>query len=690
MSPDFLFPTIPKKKKFLILLLALITASVASWAVPFQYPGAGLDPSWSEALVQATDSGRIFGRDIIFTFGPLHQALTAQVSTNLAPLIFSRLAFTAVWLFAQILIGTLIGCWAEASIALAMLLSAGSHGDVVFYLIALVGISAPATARLNTINKDTWDFLLLSVILLSGSLLATLVKLSYVGAFVPALVYTLGMYASDAYNKRSLKSFGKLAAIFVFPLLILAAAWSLASESTVGNLLNYYFGPNLEVIKGYTDAMSYGPSIKSLALVFIYLISFSSLLFLFSTLVLGVKPGRVGLWRTAGSPNYYLSLACLSLLAWVVFKSSFVRDDSGHTLLGGLFLACFLCIIIGFYRERPQKSFFSENGEFVACAFIIPFLTTAFLAIVSGYRPSPSTPLRYAQGFFYSFKLLAPGGRKWLNSNRKSALEQIKATSEDYKIRQGATADVMPWDISHVIANELYYKPRPIPQSYAVYSQNLQELNNRFLENLRTSPDWLIVDIKDIDGRLPIGLDSSSLASMKSLYSFSHSGSQGSLVFSKKNDLKDKTIRTPAPSICKTNSKGTLKWLKTGKLRWQSQSLELPRENGGFLLLSTELKDSFSRSLLSSLYRPFPVELEYLNAAGEVLSVYRFIPKAGREMIIYPIIKSNDEFYNAIYLGMPAIGDGSDKVTSLRLTTRNIMPPFSRSEYTLSFGCGDY
>lgn len=109
MSPDFLFPTIPKQKKFLILLLALITASVASWAVPFQYPAAGLDPSWSEALVQATDSGRIFGRDIIFTFGPLHQALTAQVSTNLAPLIFSRLAFTAVWLFAQILIGTLIG-----------------------------------------------------------------------------------------------------------------------------------------------------------------------------------------------------------------------------------------------------------------------------------------------------------------------------------------------------------------------------------------------------------------------------------------------------------------------------------------------------------------------------------------------------------------------------------------------------
>jgi hypothetical protein len=128
----------PKQKRFFIILLAFVTGSVASWAVPFGYPSTGLDPSWAQALVQATDSGRIFGRDIIFTFGPLHQAVTAQISANLAPLIFSRLAFTAVWIITQILIGSLIGCWAEASIALAVLVSAGSHGDLVFYLIALV------------------------------------------------------------------------------------------------------------------------------------------------------------------------------------------------------------------------------------------------------------------------------------------------------------------------------------------------------------------------------------------------------------------------------------------------------------------------------------------------------------------------------------------------------------------------
>ena len=102
------------------------------------------------------------------------------------------------------------------------------------------------------------------------------------------------------------------------------------------------------------------------------------------------------------------------------------------------------------------------------------------------------------------------------------------------------------------------------------------------------------------------------------------------------------------------------------------------------MILDVELKDSLSRSLLSTVYRPIPVEIEYLNAAGEVVSAHRFIPKAGREMIVHPIIKDNDDFLNAVYFGRPA---GSDEIVSLRLATRNIMPPFSRSEYIFSSGC---
>lgn len=683
MPISSLFPIIPKHKRLIIILLAFFTGSVASWAVPFQYPGAGLDPSWAQALVQATDSGRIFGRDIIFSFGPLHQAFTAQVSTNLAPLIFSRLSFTAIWIIAQILIGSLIGCWAEVSIALAVLISAGTGEDLGFYLIALVGIVSPATARLRTTERNKLHSLLLSVTLLSGSLLATLVKLSYIGAFIPVLAYAVGMSILDVLDQKSHQSFWRLVVILACPLLILVVAWSVTSGASIGDLMHYYFGPNLDVVKGYTDAMSYDASKRSLLLVLLYVLSFIVLLSLFSNLVLGFKINSVAIRQLAYSPTSCLVLSCISMLAWVVFKSSFVRDDSGHTRLGALFFVSFLFIIIGFSGRRLRNALAAENGEYVVLGLIIALITSGSLSILSGYRFSPSIPLRYAKGFFQSFKLLSPAGQKWIIANRESGLNEIKENSEDYKIKKNLSADVIPWDISYLIANDLSYKPRPVPQSYTVYSRNLQDLNKRFFADRKKSPDWIIVDINDIDGRLPIGLDSSSLASLRRFYSFSHEGSEGSLVFSKKRSSEGDGS-APISNSCTSNIVGYLEWLKAGKSRWQSKPLQIPREERGFVILDVELKDSLSRSLLSLIYRPFPVAIEYLDAAGEIVSSHRFIPKAGREMIVYPIIKDNDEFLNAVYLGMPT---GGGEIVSLRLTTRNIMPPFSRSKYRFSFGC---
>jgi len=677
------FSIISKQKRFFIILLAFVTGSVASWAVPFGYPSTGLDPSWAQALVQATDSGRIFGRDIIFTFGPLHQAVTAQISTNLAPLIFSRLAFTAVWIITQILVGSLIGCWAEASIALAVLVSAGSHGDLVFYLIALVGIVSPATIRARTKEKNNFNSYLLSVILLSSSLLATLVKLSCLGAFLPVFLYVAGVYAMDALDQKNTQSIRRLIAIIVCPLLVLVAVWSAITGASVGDLLHYYFGSNLDVVKGYTDAMSYGASKQSLLLVFVYVLTFIVLLFLFSSLVLGLKINSAVKRRFSSTPATLLALACVSLLSWIVLKSSFVRDDSGHTLLAALFLLSFLLIIIGFSGRRLPNSLAADNGEFVALGLIIPLITSGSLAIFSRYRPSPSIPLSYTKGFLQSFKLLSPDGQKRLIANRESSLNEIKEDSEDYKIKKGLTADIIPWDISYLIANSLAYKPRPIPQSYSAYSRNLQDINRRFFADMKASPDWIIVDIEDIDGRLPIGLDSSSLASIKRFYSFSHKGSKGSLVFRKKRSLKVGES-SPISNSCTVSAKGDLKWLKTGKTRWRSEPLEIPGKKSGFVILDAELKDSLSRSILSAFYRPFPVAIEYLNASGEVVASHRFIPKAGRQMIVYPIIKSNDEFLNAVYLGLPA---DSDEIISLRLATQNIFSPFSLSKYIFSSGC---
>jgi len=56
-------------------------------------------------------------------------------------------------------------------------------------------------------------------------------------------------------------------------------------------------------------------------------------LFLFvCTQFLGISD-KSGFIAIATNPRHKLTLICLVLLAWVIFKSSFVRDDSDHTRL---------------------------------------------------------------------------------------------------------------------------------------------------------------------------------------------------------------------------------------------------------------------------------------------------------------------------------------------------------------------
>ena len=58
--------------------LSLATAVLLVWGLPVRLPWVGLDPGWVEALVQATDQGRNFGGDVVFTFWAYHRSTRAS------------------------------------------------------------------------------------------------------------------------------------------------------------------------------------------------------------------------------------------------------------------------------------------------------------------------------------------------------------------------------------------------------------------------------------------------------------------------------------------------------------------------------------------------------------------------------------------------------------------------------------
>ena len=57
---------------FPLMTYAVFTAlALFTLPTPLDGAGAGLDPSWVIGLHLAADKGMIFGRDLVFTYGPL-------------------------------------------------------------------------------------------------------------------------------------------------------------------------------------------------------------------------------------------------------------------------------------------------------------------------------------------------------------------------------------------------------------------------------------------------------------------------------------------------------------------------------------------------------------------------------------------------------------------------------------------
>ena len=61
-----------------LLFLALV---VVTWPVAGVTPSVGIDPSWVLGLAMAVSNGLVWGRDIVFTYGPLGYSVNPWRST---------------------------------------------------------------------------------------------------------------------------------------------------------------------------------------------------------------------------------------------------------------------------------------------------------------------------------------------------------------------------------------------------------------------------------------------------------------------------------------------------------------------------------------------------------------------------------------------------------------------------------
>lgn len=286
-------------------------------------PQIGLDPPWCAALNEAVAKHMVFGRDLVFTFGPLASVYnqTYHPGTDDIMLVFSGLVAA----------GFCIAC--------ALLVSPRRY----LILLALPVLVAETTFRDPPFDRDA-PFLALPIILLLLCLRTSLPN-GHALRLVPSRLVICGIaIASSAMATLPLikGSFsGPVSLAFVLCSVIIAScsrfmvlAFALLVASTtciawiaVGQplaALPAFFVAQAPIIGGYSEAMSVmGPADAWIA----FVVAAAWMLWIFARAV--ARPiGLAGWFAFAG-------LACLPFVA---FKAGFVRHDQHATIAAGALL----------------------------------------------------------------------------------------------------------------------------------------------------------------------------------------------------------------------------------------------------------------------------------------------------------------------------------------------------------------
>jgi hypothetical protein len=477
LSPESIAlpPTTPRAQAWIAvasrrLLSALLLLTLVAVLVPFapRMPGVGLDPSWRFGVNQAVAQRLAFGSEILFTAGPygaiytrvFHPATDAMMLGGSLYLAFSY------WACLVFLMRTTGRRW-------LLLFCAGLAGLVVAPDPLL--FSYPLLAGLATFKlvfgedrpalERRWAPWLVALLFAPIGLLP-LVKGSTV--FLGASIAGVCVVAFVA-RRRPLAALACVAA----PAAMLMACW-LAAGQGVSTLPGYFIGM-APIVSGYTEAMALDGNMLD---VWIYLAASGLLL-------LSILAGR----KTTRPARAFL-MTVFSLYLFVAFKAGFVRHD-GHAVIAG--------IAILFAAFQLPLAFSSKGAPLLVAVALCSWWQIDRQTIKTPIDLLPrimvATYTDAWQGLRHRM-----AGDDWPNREYQASVASIRAQAA-FPVLAGTT-DIYSFDQAYLIASGNTWSPRPMFQSYSVYTPALAGLNRQFLFGKR-APDNIIFKVQPIDGRLP-------------------------------------------------------------------------------------------------------------------------------------------------------------------------------------------
>ena len=546
----------------LLILIAFVMVTFPPW---FGAMAAGLDASWMVGLNEASSRHMIYGRDIVFTYGPLGFILhPLELGSNLVHAVLFRLGLHILWWTSVgMLLFRIRGFVATLLFAAASLLSGIQFGptwDVNFGLTGVIILTTIGYLVLGHIDRrPIW-----AVPAMIVSAAALLAKFNIGVACTASIVVWAVIELLRDRSPRMLGRLGLLALTYVGTLGLLFRIYG-GPINALGEFLRY----SKEIASGYSSQMSsQGPA--------------TELTIISAVLAIAISAAAAGILLRA---RYTPALSITLFPLFVLFKSAIVRHDYGHIVTSLPPMVGFAAFLLPGCISRLQSW---TTQAVVALAFLGALW----------FAPSSASSVLTRGAVSWVSLCKHEEVRASIRASDSKVKDQLKLPTPILSRIGSATVDVYPWDLCYITANGLNWKPRFVFQSYSAYHPTL---DRRCAEGYRgeNAPQYIVYSHQAIDYQHPCIVDPRTWMEIYRWY-----------------DVVDQ-----ANGLLLLKRRVSSRWDKVDKLGSRSiafgERWEVPDGIQGPVILQAKLKLNPIGRLSSILYKVYPprIRVEYKDGA---------------------------------------------------------------------------
>ncbi|ALP62206.1 hypothetical protein AN416_06045 [Paraburkholderia caribensis] len=578
-----------------------------------EMPTTGLDPSWRFALNVAVSHGLVFGRDVLFTFGPLGSIYTQLYSPETDHLMMAGSAVYGAG-FCGMLVVAAPPRRRFVAIAIPVLIALSPVRDPLFIVAPLLLFFNMGRACLPGYSylylKPTHSNVCVLALGTIAVGMIPIIKASFIGVVLPITGATFVVLA-----RKNIRA----AVGFAFLLIASTCCWWVISGQSIV-YLSQFFSALSPIISGYTEAMSLSDS------------PYGPLLFAVASAIICIS-----LFYCTRKTDIVFGVGVSICAAWTLFvalKAGFVRHD-GHVFIsaGALLFVAYLVVC----TSDALKALVILGMAVLTSATIVGSVVQ--VGIYFPLQVIQKAVSQTVDGLGLRFERPAD-----LKRNYAAAVKAIRDSEPLPQV--SGTVDIYPYEMAAIFANNLDWSGRPIFQSYSAYTPDLLKKNNDHLMG-RDAPDNVFFSLNAIDHRMAAFDDSSSILTLLARYKIV--GYQPPYLQMEKASAANGTRLVDAKSRVET-------------IEWNR---EIAIDGHAPLWISIDANRTMLGRVAETLFKLPQIEIDLTLDDGTVVH-HRYIPEIGRSgFIMSPYMTTGQDLLD-LAAGIPATAT----VKSFKLVTR--------------------